>query len=91
MSDCTVASRLAGHSAQRQVVLVGCPKFDDVPAYLAKLTEIFRNNEVKRVTITHMEVPCCSGLAGLVQKAIKDAGKKTPLERLVLSVDGELL
>ena len=93
MSDCVpVASPdWQGTLLKGQVVLVGCPKFDDVPAYLAKLTEIFRNNDVKRVTIVHMEVPCCSGLAGLVSKAIKDAGKNTPVERLVISVEGEQL
>ncbi len=92
MSDCVpVASPdWQGTLLKEQVVLVGCPKFDDVPAYLEKLTEIFRHNDIKRVTVVHMEVPCCSGLAGLVGKAIKDAGKTTPLERLVLSVEGEL-
>ncbi|MCX6649569.1 MAG: 4Fe-4S binding protein [Candidatus Bathyarchaeota archaeon] len=93
MADCVpVASPdWQGTLLKGQVVLVGCPKFDDVPAYLDKLTTIFRENDVKRVTIVHMEVPCCHGLAGLVSKAIKDAGKKTPLERLVLSVEGEPL
>jgi len=74
-----------------EIVLIGCPKFDDVPAYLKKLTDIFRDNTVKHVTIVHMEVPCCSGLAGLVQRAINDSGKKIPMDRLVLSVEGEPL
>jgi Pyruvate/2-oxoacid:ferredoxin oxidoreductase delta subunit len=93
MADCVpVASPdWQGTLLKGQVVLVGCPKFDDIPAYLEKLTTIFRENDVKRVTIVHMEVPCCHGLAGLVSKAIKDAGKKTPVERLVLSVEGEPL
>jgi len=93
MADCVpVASPdWQGTLLKGQIVLVGCPKFDDVPAYLDKLTTIFRENDVKRVTIVHMEVPCCHGLAGLVSKAIKDAGKKTPVERLVLSVEGEPL
>jgi NAD-dependent dihydropyrimidine dehydrogenase PreA subunit len=91
MADCVpVASPdWQGTLLKGEVVLVGCPKFDDVPAYLEKLTDIFRYNDIKCVTIVHMEVPCCSGLAGLVSRAIKDAGKKTPLERLVLSVEGE--
>jgi NAD-dependent dihydropyrimidine dehydrogenase PreA subunit len=93
MADCVpVASPdWQGTLLKGQVVLVGCPKFDDVPAYLEKLTEIFRYNDLKHVTIVHMEVPCCSGLAGLVQRAINDAGKKLPIERLVLSVEGEPL
>jgi NAD-dependent dihydropyrimidine dehydrogenase PreA subunit len=93
MADCVpVASPdWQGTLLKGEVVLVGCPKFDDVSAYLEKLTDIFRNNTVKRVAIVHMEVPCCSGLAGLVQRAIKDSGKKIPMDRLVLSVEGEHL
>ena len=93
MSDCVpVASPdWQGTLLKGQVVLVGCPKFDDVKTYVEKLTQIFRDNDVKRVTIVNMEVPCCHGLVGIVIKAIKDAGKKTPFEQLVLSVEGKLL
>ncbi len=93
MADCVpVASPdWQGTLLKGEVVLIGCPKFDDIPTYLEKLTDIFRNNTVKRVTIVHMEVPCCSGLAGLVQRAINDSGKKIPMDRLVLSVEGEPL
>ncbi len=92
LADCVpVASPdWQGTLLRHQVVLVGCPKFDDVHAYHDKLTQIFRYNEIKRVTVVHMEVPCCSGLAGLIGKAMKDAGKTIPIERLVLSVEGEV-
>jgi ferredoxin len=93
MSDCVpVASPdWQGTLLRGQVVLVGCPKFDDVTAYIEKLTEIFKDNDIKRVTVVNMEVPCCHGLAGIVTKAMMDAGKKTPIEHLVLSVEGESL
>ena len=93
MSDCVPVASPDWQNTllKNQVVLVGCPKFDDIPAFLDKLTEIFRYNNINHVKIVHMEVPCCSGLAGLVAKAIKDAGKNVPLERLVLGVEGEPL
>jgi NAD-dependent dihydropyrimidine dehydrogenase PreA subunit len=93
MADCVpVASPdWQGALLNDEVVLVGCPKFDDAEAYLEKLTEILRDNAIKGVKIVHMEVPCCSGLAGLVARAVKDAGKKIPIERMVLSVEGEPL
>jgi hypothetical protein len=93
MSDCVpVASpNWQNILLKNQVVLVGCPKFDDVPAYLEKLTDIFRYNDIKHIKIVHMEVPCCSGLAGLVAHAIRDAGKDLSLERVVISVEGEPL
>ena len=93
MSDCVpVASPdWQNKLLKNQVVLIGCPKFDDVPAYLEKLTEIFRYNDIKHIKIVHMEVPCCSGLAGLITHAIRDAGKDLSLERVVVSVEGEPL
>lgn len=43
------------------IVFVGCPKFDDVPAYLWKLTEIFRNNDTKQVTTSTWKCPAAQG------------------------------
>jgi Pyruvate/2-oxoacid:ferredoxin oxidoreductase delta subunit len=93
MSDCVpvTSSDWQGTFLTKQVVLVGCPKFDDIPAYLEKLTEIFRYNDIMRVKIVYMEVPCCSGLMGLVSHAIKDAEKNLFLECVVLNVEGESL
>jgi Pyruvate/2-oxoacid:ferredoxin oxidoreductase delta subunit len=93
MSDCVPVASPDWQNIllKNQVVLVGCPKFDDVPAYLEKLTDIFRYNDIKHIKIVHMEVPCCSGLAGLVAHAIRDAGKDLSLERVVISVEGEPL
>jgi hypothetical protein len=44
---------LRGHS-----LLVACPKLDDYPAHLSKLTEILRSSDIKNLTVVHMEVPC---------------------------------
>lgn len=38
-----------------------CPKFDYVPAYLWKLTEIFRNNDTKQVTTSTWKCPAAQG------------------------------
>lgn len=46
---------------RNKVALIGCPKLDAVD-YADKLTRIIANNDVKSVTITRMEVPCCGGL-----------------------------
>jgi NAD-dependent dihydropyrimidine dehydrogenase PreA subunit len=93
MSDCVpVASPdWQGRLLKGQVVLVGCPKFDNVPAYVEKLTTIFRDSDLRSVTVVNMEVPCCNGLTGLVNKAMRDAGKNVPVEQLVLSIEGEPL
>ena len=74
-----------------KAVMVGCPKFDDVEAYIQKFAEIFRTADLKSVSVVVMEVPCCQGLPIIVEKGMEAAGKKVPLEKVVISARGELL
>jgi len=74
-----------------KVVMVGCPKFDDVRAYIEKFADIFRIAEIKSVTALVMEVPCCSGLPVILKRAMTSAGEKIPLKEVVISTRGEVL
>jgi hypothetical protein len=74
-----------------KVVLVGCPKFDDVKAYIQKFADIFKTAGIKSITTLSMEVPCCSGLPAIVRKGIEASGKRIPREELVISLRGEIL
>jgi len=72
-------------------LVVGCPKLDDVEAYRTKLTEIFRQKDIRMVEVAHMEVPCCFGLVQLVQAALQDSGKPIPLVLTRVGIRGEIL
>jgi hypothetical protein len=72
-------------------LIIACPKLDRTDPYLEKLTEIFRKNDISSITVAIMEVPCCQGLLRLVQKALKDSGKKMPITVETISVKGERL
>jgi|WetSurMetagenome_2_1015567.scaffolds.fasta_scaffold09771_4 ferredoxin len=74
-----------------KVLLVGCPKLDDADLYLEKLTETFKRNDVRSVTVAHMEVPCCAGLVRLVERAIRDSGKNIPFESRMIGIKGNEL
>jgi NAD-dependent dihydropyrimidine dehydrogenase PreA subunit len=74
-----------------KVVLMGCPKLDDVDYYVEKFTDIFRTAEIKSVTVLIMEVPCCSGLEMIIERALKAAGKEIPFEVVVVGIRGEVL
>jgi NAD-dependent dihydropyrimidine dehydrogenase PreA subunit len=74
-----------------KVVMMGCPKFDDVEEYIEKFTEIFSLAGIRSITVVDMEVPCCSKLPMLMRKALSLAGKKIPLEEIVISRRGEKL
>ncbi|MBL7131999.1 MAG: 4Fe-4S binding protein [Candidatus Omnitrophica bacterium] len=74
-----------------KVLLVGCSKLDDTSVYKEKITQIFKNNNIKSVTRVHMEVPCCFGSVGIIKSAIADSGKKAPFRETTISIKGELL
>jgi len=73
-----------------RVVVVGCPKLDDVQYYKEKLTEIFRTNAIKSVTTPYMEVPCCFGLVKATEDAIAASGKNIPIKKIKIGIRGEI-
>lgn len=75
---------------KNKVALIGCPKLDGVD-YTEKLTEIIKNNNIKSVTMTRMEVPCCGGLEYATVEALKASGKFIPWNVVTFSLDGKIL
>lgn len=73
------------------VVVVGCPKLDNAEAHYQKLAEIFKLNNINKITVAIMEVPCCSALKHIVEQAIKASGKNIPVEVVVISASGEIV
>lgn len=74
-----------------KVVMMGCPKLDNLQEYLDKFTEVFRTADIESVTTVIMEVPCCSGLPVVVKKAMEAAGKDIPTTELVVGINGEII
>ncbi|WP_024346228.1 ATP-binding protein [Lacrimispora indolis] len=79
-----------GKFLQGKIVLVGCPKLDQVD-YSEKLTEIIKSNAIQSITVVRMEVPCCGGLEHAALRALEDSGKEIPCEVVTISVDGNIL
>jgi len=73
-----------------KTVVVGCPKLDDLKSYREKLTEIFRNNSIRSVTVPYMEVPCCFGLVKAVEDAIAASGKEISLKKVKIGIRGNI-
>jgi Pyruvate/2-oxoacid:ferredoxin oxidoreductase delta subunit len=92
-ADCTPVAYRNFHRdfLKDKVVMVGCPKFDDIQEYLDKFVEIFTTADIKSITVPIMEVPCCSGLPVILKKAMKKAKKQIPVELVVISARGEVL
>lgn len=91
-ADCTAYAYGSFHSdfIKGRVTLIGCPKLDEGD-YSEKLTAIFAGNNIRSVTVTRMEVPCCGGIENAVKRAINACGKDIPLRVVIISADGSIL
>lgn len=91
-ADCTAFACGDFHRRfiEGRVTIVGCPKLDAVD-YSEKLTAIFAGNDIRSITVTLMEVPCCNGLGAAVDRALEASGKDIPVEYVTLSLDGRIL
>jgi hypothetical protein len=74
-----------------KVLMVGCPKFDNIEAYIQKFTTIFQMAGVKSVTVLTMEVPCCQGLPVIVKRSMAAANADIPTSHVVVGVQGKIL
>jgi Fe-S-cluster-containing hydrogenase component 2 len=91
-ADCCAYAYGGFHSdlIKGRTVAIGCPKLDNADAYEEKLATIIGNNNIKSVTVTYMEVPCCWGLVRLVEEAVKQSGKHIPIKKIKIGIKGEL-
>ena len=71
-----------------RALVVGCPKLDDLAAYVDKLGRICASNDLRSVTVLRMEVPCCAGISMAARRGVEASGKSIPLRDVVVGVDG---
>jgi Pyruvate/2-oxoacid:ferredoxin oxidoreductase delta subunit len=72
-----------------RTLVIGCPKLDDAAFYKEKLAEIFKQSNIRSVTVVNMEVPCCFGLHRLVKEALDSSGKIIPLRQEIIGIKGD--
>ena len=91
-ADCTAYSYGNFHNGfmKNRVTLIGCPKLDAVN-YAEKLSLIFRDNNIRSITVARMTVPCCGGLSFAVKTAVENSGKDIPLHIVTISPDGRII
>ena len=91
-ADCTAYSytNFYNEFIRNRITLIGCPKLDEGD-YADKLTQIIANNNIKSVTVTRMEVPCCGGIENAVKRALQASSKFIPWRVVTISTDGRIL
>jgi ferredoxin len=65
-----------------KAIAIGCPKLDDVGAYVSKVAQILESSDIRSLKVVHMEVPCCYGMIHIAREALTKAARIFPLKRL---------
>jgi Fe-S-cluster-containing hydrogenase component 2 len=74
-----------------KAIAIGCPKLDDLGAYVDKITQILESSNIRSLKVVHMEVPCCRGLVQAVREALRRSGQDIPVETVTIGVKGEVV
>jgi hypothetical protein len=48
--------------------------------------EIFSLHAIRSITVAHMEVPCCSGVRYVIDRAMEISGKKIPVTDTTITI-----
>jgi hypothetical protein len=93
-ADCAPFAYANFHSRflEGKILINFCPKLDKtIDLYVEKLTNIFKHNDIRSLTLVHMEVPCCFGLVQLVEEALKNSGKNIGRKDYTISIKGDII
>ena len=75
-----------------KILIIFCPKLDNATqVYTEKLSAIIQNNNIKSITLVHMEVPCCFGLVSIAEAALKDSGKNIIMKEYTIGINGKII
>lgn len=73
-----------------RICLVGCPKLDGVD-YAEKLGAICAGNDIRSITVTRMEVPCCGGIEHAARRAADMSGRSLSVRVVTIATDGSIV
>ncbi len=92
-ADCVPVAYAGFHSEllRGRTVVIGCPKFDDLPTYVERLAEMIRINQLREIAVARMEVPCCMGILSATLEARRRSGVDVPISEIVIGTQGSVL
>lgn len=93
-ADCTAFAIGSFHSdwLKNKSLAIACPKLDShMEVYIEKLIEMIDNAKINTITVLVMEVPCCGGLLQIVKAALSKAGRKVPVRKVVVGLQGRII
>ena len=93
-ADCVAYSMADFHTRYLagKILAIACPKLDsNKESYVEKIKSMILLSAINTLTVVIMEVPCCSGLLQLADKAVAESGCKIPLKLVVVGTRGDVL
>jgi ferredoxin len=92
-ADCVPVAYGAFHAELLcdKAVVIACPKLDDTRGYVEKLAAVIGRNDLAKITVARMEVPCCAGILRMVLAARDLAQSDVPIHEVLISIRGEVL
>lgn len=93
VADCVPFAMGDFHSKllKDKAIAVACPKLDETGDYAQKIADIITTGNPNSITVVHMEVPCCTGLLKIAEKAIALAGSSLKTKDITISLRGEVI
>lgn len=93
LADCTAYAYANVHQdfIRGRVVAIACPKLDETEPYVEKLTHMIKMNNLRSIEVVMMEVPCCSGLGAVAERAAAQSGIPVPIKKTIIGLDGGIL
>ena len=91
LADCTAVAYANLHQdiIKNRIVLMACPKLDNIEFYRQKLTDIFKIAHPRTVEVVMMEVPCCTGLGVVAEDAARASGTNLNVFKTTVTIEGK--
>jgi ferredoxin len=93
-ADCTAYALGDFHKdyLRGKSLAIACPKLDsEQEIYEEKIKELIDSAEIKSLTVLIMQVPCCSGLLHLTERARDKASRKIPISYEIVGINGDVI
>lgn len=92
MADCVGFSyEKISELKENKSLVIACPKLDENSKYIQKLRDIINRNNIKKVTVAFMEVPCCNGLVWFLEEAVSGIERKVEIEKIQIGINGKII
>jgi ferredoxin len=92
-ADCVAFAMGDFHTSflKGKTLAIACPKLDsNKESYIEKLSSMISVANINSLTVMMMEVPCCGGLLQMAQMAVQQAGRKIPIKKIIVGIEGKL-